>query len=283
MTKQQDISISGISISPAAQWKMALHATTKPRVVSDNSCIGAGGRPVFFLGIVLGHRDESNTTTATTTSSSMVITDVVPVCRETPTKPIVDMALRLVEAHLMKKKQRQTPPRSASEGTKIVGLYTNSSSSSSSSINRGEDDNQDEGDEDDATLPNPVVCRILSSIAEASSSNGAGGEENDGPFVLVSLSQSKLNNFITNKNDNNNNNASLMIQLFKAFQWETKSRTLARRKNVTIDASANDDDDDYTTKEQRQSSRLQMVVYDFVDHLNDCDFVDSNWIENVNN
>lgn len=277
MTKQQDISISGISISPAAQWKMALHATTKPRVVSDNSCGGAGGRPVFFLGIVLGHQDKSTTTS----SSSLVITDVVPVCRETPTKPIVDMALRLVEAHLMKKKQQQTPPQSSSEGTKIIGFYTNSNSS------RGEDDNEDEGDEEDTSLPNPVGCRILSSIAEASSasssSNGAGGQENDGPYVLVSLSKSKLKNFITNKN---NNKASLMILLCKAFQWETKSRTLARRKNVTIGTYTNDDDDDddnKTTKEQRQSSSLPMVVYDFVDHLNDCDFVDSNWIENINN
>lgn len=262
--KTKDIrSISGISITPMAQWKMALHATSKPHV----NVLSGGGQPCIHdgvvHGIVLGHRVKS---TAGAAAAAMVVTDVVPVCRETPTKPLVDMALRLVEAHLMVKE---------GEETKIIGWYTCSSSSSSRRNGGGEEE-----EEEDASLPNASACRILSSMAESTSCDGV--EQQD--FVLLSLSKSKLDNFIMNyknshRNGENDNVKSSMKLLCKAYQWETKSQTLARRNDLAIIAATNDNDDE--TKGQEQLTKFPTVVYDFVDHMNDCDFVDSKWIENI--
>lgn len=262
MTKQQDIGIIGsISISVMAQWKMALHATSKPLRGGDAAGSSGSGGPTIH-GIVLGHREKSTTTTASATNdskASLVVTDVVPVCRETPTKPMVDMALRLVEAHLMHKQQQQQSQ--LKEETKIIGWYTNSSIRN----NVGDDINEDE--EDDDALPNASACRILSSMAESSSCDA---DDHHGPFVLLSMSNSKLSTFMMN--EKNNNATSSQMVICNAFQWDTKSRSLAKRNNVLV---VN------TTDGGHKQLRLPTeVVFDFVDHMNDCDFVDSKWIEN---
>ena len=252
MTKQkqqQDIIIGSISISLMAQWKMSVHATTRP--------LGGGGGTIgqTIHGIVLGHRSKSTASAAgdnSKTSSSLVVTNVVPVCRETPTKPIVDMALRLVDAHLMQKEQQ----------TKIIGWYTSSSTA-------GNDANEEE----DTSLPNASACRILSSIAESACDDGA--ENEDGPFVLLSLSNSSIvDSFIMDQTKNNKNNSKSPMVVCKAYQWETKSRTLVRRTNVVVVM------DEETKGQQNRQKLLPTEVYDFVDHMNDCDFVDSKWIEN---
>jgi hypothetical protein len=79
MTKQQHRRT--ISISLAAQVKMALHATKHG--LSENQ----------VHGIVLGRTVNSGGGDGGT-SVAVSVTDVVPVCHEAPTKPIVDMALR---------------------------------------------------------------------------------------------------------------------------------------------------------------------------------------------
>lgn len=275
MTKhpKKDISsISGISISAIAQWKMALHATSKPHVnvVSGHGCgnSNSGQIHVVVHGIVLGRRVKSSA--SSTSTAALVVTDVVPVCRETPTKPMVDIALRLVEAHLMVQ----------GEETKIIGWYTNNNNDTNScSRNGGGGGGGSSEEKEDTSMPNASACRILSSMAESNSSDGV--EQQD--FVLLSLSNSKLDNFImtynsSDRNDENDNIKSSTILLCEAYQWETKCQTLARRYDLAIIAATNDKDE---TKGQEQHA-FPTVVYDFVDHMNDCDFVDSKWIENRN-
>lgn len=255
MTKQQDISsIGSISISVMAQWKMALHATSKPLLRGgDAAGSGSGGGPTIH-GIVLGHRAISTASaTSNDSKASLIVTDVVPVCRETPTKPMVDMALRLVEAHLVHKQQQQQQQSQLKEETKIIGWYTNSSIS-----NSGGDDT---GEEDEDTWPNASACRILSSMAELS----CDADDHHGPFVLLSLINSKLDTFMTNQQ----NNTSSQVVICNVFQWDTKSRKLVKRDDVVV-----------VNEKQGHKLRLPTEVYDFVDHMNDCDLVDSKWIEN---
>lgn len=95
------------------------------------------------------------------------MTDVVPVCHEVPTKPTIDMALRLVDVHLS---QRKNVLDSEGGAVRIVGWYTANA-------------NANNGDNDE--LPNPSACKIVSSIAECSND-----ESKD--FVLLLVSTSRL-------------------------------------------------------------------------------------------
>ena len=83
------------------------------------------------------------------------VVDAVPVCHEVPTKPVVDMALRLTEAHLQTQK--------GMEGVRIVGWYTANARAASEE-------------------PNAPACRIAASMAE-----GAGEE-----FLLLVVSTKAL-------------------------------------------------------------------------------------------
>ena len=76
-----------ISLSLKSQIKMALHATKY-------------GYSTPIHGIVLGKSSNSDDD-----GSSLEVLDVVPVCHEVPTKPIVDMALRLTDAYLQQQQQ----------------------------------------------------------------------------------------------------------------------------------------------------------------------------------
>ena len=134
---------STISISTVAQTKMALHSIKH-----------GFSNPIH--GIVLGKAE----------GSSLNIVDAVPVCHEVPTKPIVDMSLRLTDAYL----QQQKP------GVKIVGWYTANANAST---------NEDE-------LPNGSACKIASSMAECCS------DDNE-QFVLLLISTSKLVDYSTTK------------------------------------------------------------------------------------
>lgn len=82
-----------ITLRPLPTTKLALHSTRHPFST--------------IHGLLIGYRDDGG----------IEITDAIPVCHEVPTKPVVDMALRLVDIHL----QQQ---QSADKQGEIMGWYT---------------------------------------------------------------------------------------------------------------------------------------------------------------
>lgn len=101
-----------VIVNQVSHSKMVLHAVRRSRT------------PIH--GILLGNFSEG----------SLTVLDVLPICHSTPTKPIVDMSLRLAEAHC----------ESMEGGIGIVGWYTA---------------NQRLGDD----APGPVALKITQSIA----------------------------------------------------------------------------------------------------------------------
>jgi len=92
-----------------------------------------------------------------TGGATLTISDVLPVCHSHPTKPILDMSLRLAEAYCVTNE----------DGEGIVGWYTAP---------------EKQADE----LPGPVALKIVSSIAN--------NTENEP--VLVSIINKSLENFL---------------------------------------------------------------------------------------
>eukprot|EP00984_Skeletonema_dohrnii_P022259 scaffold11391_cov88-Skeletonema_dohrnii-CCMP3373.AAC.1 len=88
-----------ISVSSLAETKMALHSAKH-------------GLSNPIHGIVIGKRSGDD-------NNALEIVDAIPVCHEVPTKPIVDMALRFVDAHL----QQQ-----GDDDLTIIGWYTSNAS-----------------------------------------------------------------------------------------------------------------------------------------------------------
>ena len=122
---------SSISLSTVSQAKMALHAARHGH-----------GNPIH--GILVGRSSPA----------SVEVTDAVPVCHEEPTKPIVDMSLRLVDGHLTIK----------NDGTRIVGWYT-------ANANAGDD------------APGPSARRVASCLS---------AEEGCGGCVLLAVSSGRI-------------------------------------------------------------------------------------------
>ncbi len=127
-----------ITFSPCSHAKMMTHAARHPRNTVN--------------GILLG-KYEAN---------KLVITDVTPVCHSIPTKPLLDMALRLSEAYCV----------SNESNCEIVGWYT------------APEKNVDDG-------PGPVALKIVSSMAAV----GGGGKSASEEPVLVTITNSRLESF----------------------------------------------------------------------------------------
>lgn len=124
-----------ITFDPVVHAKMMIHAARYPRSITN--------------GILLG-KVEGN---------KLVISDVAPVCHSIPTKPLLDMALRLTEAYYV----------SNDSSYEIVGWYT------------APEKQVDDG-------PGPVALKIIDSIA------AVGGAKNPEP-VLVTITNSSIESF----------------------------------------------------------------------------------------
>mmetsp|Transcript_31864 Transcript_31864/g.66978 ORF Transcript_31864/g.66978 Transcript_31864/m.66978 type:complete len:269 (+) Transcript_31864:120-926(+) len=252
---------SNVSIALTAQVKMALHASKH-----------GFSNPIH--GIVLGKQSNANNSDG---ASSLQVVNVVPVCHEVPTKPIVDMALRLTDAYLQQEQNKQKM-----EGVRVVGWYT-------ANANAPSKDN----DQDDE-LPNTSACRIVSSLAE----NAAVGDDNgngDEQFVLLLVSTSRLVDSTQNE---------YALPICTVFEKD-KSRTFTQRVgkerisviSTTIDGNnAGDDLAGEVLSEAMEQQQLlsfsenggdaaagvggggNIAIYDYVDHLMDCGRGD--WIEN---
>ena len=227
-----------IKISISTQIKMALHATKY-----------SYSTPIH--GIILGKRSEGS-------DSSLHIVDAVPVCHEVPTKPIVDMALRLVDAHLRNEKE---------EGLKIVGWYTANANTTSSTNNNNNNEQFVEKEE----VPNSSACRIISSIAQCynSSEGGDNGNESD-DFVLLLISTSQLieqtlpicSVFEKDNNKSNNNTFTKKVDMERIDSVESSSALSYAMEQCLLNNDA----------------KAGVTVYDFVDHLENGGRGD--WIEN---
>jgi len=103
-------------------------------------------------GILLGKFQEG--------SSTILIQDIIPVCHSYPTKPIIDMALRMTEVHLDVSKEEL-------KDLKIVGWYAANERS------------------DDET-PKHAALKITSELSEYSVTNQGLGEKG-GEIILISV------------------------------------------------------------------------------------------------
>eukprot|EP00986_Skeletonema_menzelii_P006434 scaffold2430_cov146-Skeletonema_menzelii.AAC.6 len=173
------MSTSQISLSSLAETKMALHSAKH-------------GFSSPIHGIVIGKKSGG--------SDVLEIVDTIPVCHEVPTKPIVDMALRLVDAHL----QQQ-----GGDDLTIIGWYTSNASTL------------------DDEAPNPSACRIASSMSE----NCQEGGDN---FILVMITTSGLLAAVSKDSD------SSLSPLCRVFQRHANTKTFSHEVHSSRITQEND-------------------------------------------
>ena len=229
-TSTSSFKVNKISLSLKSQIKMALHATKY-------------GYSTPIHGIVLG---KSNT------DGSLEIVDVVPVCHEVPTKPIVDMALRLTDAYLQQQQER---------GLKIIGWYTANSS------------NRNNNSEE---LPNSSACRIASFIAEIDEDGGDN-------IVLLLVSTSKLVSSMT-KQTGTDKVLPIICNIYEKSSHRTFTQQVNEDRMISSDSLKEGGGNFSTAVEQCLSSlgdadaagggggggkNSGIAIYDYVDHLND--------------
>mmetsp|Transcript_8853 Transcript_8853/g.13709 ORF Transcript_8853/g.13709 Transcript_8853/m.13709 type:complete len:218 (+) Transcript_8853:135-788(+) len=174
------MSTTRISVSSLAETKMALHSAKH-----------GFSNPIH--GIIVGKSSG--------TDSVVEIIDAVPVCHEVPTKPIVDMALRLVDAHL----QQQ-----GDDDLTIIGWYTSNASTS-----------------DDET-PNLSACRIASAMSDCG--QGGGGDN----FILVMVTTSGLLAAVSKDSD------SSLSPLCRVFQKDAKTKAFSNEVDSSLVTQEND-------------------------------------------
>ena len=167
-----------ISVSALAETKMALHSAKH-----------GFSNPIH--GLIVGKSGSDGV---------VEIVDAVPVCHEVPTKPIVDMALRLVDAHL----QQQ-----GDENLAIIGWYTSNASTS-----------------DDET-PNLSACRIASSMSDCCQ-EGLGDS-----FILVMVTTTGLLAAVSKDSDSSS-------ALCRVFQKDAKTKTFSSEVDSSLITQEND-------------------------------------------
>ena len=220
--------MSDIAISIVAQTKMALHAAKH-----------GFSNPIH--GIVLGKSKGDG---------SVEVVDVVPVCHEVPTKPIVDMALRLADAHL----QQQN------DGARIVGWYTANANAASA----------------DEEMPNASACRIASSVAGNANDDDGGSED----FFLILVSTAGITERTTMP----------ICSVFEKDKSRTFTQKVdgSRIINTGGDGASLDkvisgaidqlSSSDYECDAAGGGAKGSLSIHDYVDHLENCG--EGNWIEN---
>jgi hypothetical protein len=274
-----------ISISFTAQVKMALHATKHG--LSDNQ----------VHGIVLGRSVKNGGGDGA--SVAVAVTDVVPVCHEAPTKPIVDMALRLVDAHLSQSRSSSSlssssPSSSSAGGARILGWYTANANANADT----------RGGDGETETPNPSACRIASSVAECGGNDGNYGED----FILLLVSTSRLVNCVKSlhratSEDDPKEPRRCLLPICTAFERSsrpggafaqrvndgcvTTTTTTATTGGPSSKATSDEGAEDGCARALAEAVARQLgydkddggYVYDFVDHLEDFESGED-WIEN---
>jgi len=153
---------TAVSLWPMAHVKMMLHAVRHSRSV--------------IHGILLGK--------FTPDGLLLTVIDALPVCHAAPTKPLLDMALRLADSYC----------ESVDDNIGIVGWYTA---------------NEISGDD----IPKQAALKIISSIGENLSS-GSSIPANAEPILTV-ITSSGLKSLITpNRQENNDNETNGGLQVY---------------------------------------------------------------------
>ena len=213
-----------ISVSALAETKMALHAAKH-----------GFSNPIH--GIVLGKKSDGN--------DVLEIVDAIPVCHEVPTKPIVDMALRLTYAHLQQ--QRGSGGADDNNNLTIIGWYTSNASTL----------------DDDA--PNLSACRVASSMS-------GNGEEGD-TFILVLVTTSGILAAVSTDSDD-----SLSPSLCRVFQKDTRTKTFTNEVDSSLISQENE-----TSYIISKAMSKEMPIFDYVDHISNYgsdDWNNMDWITN---
>jgi hypothetical protein len=120
-------------------------------------------------GILLGKFSEGSE------GPTLTICDSIPVCHSSPTKPIVDMAMRLIEAHLDSVGVAMNP------STHIVGWYT------------ANERNDDE-------TPGHAALKITSTLSDYFTNDPSSSSNHE--LVLVSLMPKGLKHALTRSKEN---------------------------------------------------------------------------------
>ncbi|KAL3799931.1 hypothetical protein HJC23_007404 [Cyclotella cryptica] len=202
-------------------------------------------------GILLGQRS----------AALLQVTDVLPVCHEVPTKPIVDMALRFADIYVQQTK----------ETVEIVGWYTANANVTSS---------------EKEALPNVSACRVVSSMAEQINNNEG--------LVLVLLSSIGVCSTFGEKEQEGKS----PTPLFTVFEKDGKTRTFTQNVDasrvVTKESTKGEVSDailqaltrmsKFSSEYDEPTTAGELIIYDFVDHITDFekreDLDEKNWIEN---
>lgn len=245
------------TISQTSQIKMALHATKY-------------GYSTPIHGIILGNKTDDDV---------LEIVDVVPVCHEVPTKPIVDMSLRLTDAYLQERLHAGLGDRGGigdfgrCKSANIIGWYTSNAQTS----------NEENAEE----VPNAPACRIVSSLADSASENDEAGSNND--FVLLLVSTPKLVIAIKNRAEGRAVDKCLPIcKIYEKSSHRTytqqvdesniESRKSAYDMAIAMESCLTNIPVDDIGGNLTSSGGEVMTVYDYVDHLEDGGRGD--WLEN---
>jgi hypothetical protein len=201
-------------------------------------------------GILLGQRS----------ASLLEVADVLPVCHEVPTKPIVDMALRFADIYLQQK----------NEALEIVGWYTANANVSSSL---------------EEEMPNVSACRVVSSMAEQIT--------NKEGLVLVLLSAMGVVSTLDEKEE-----GASSTPLCTVFEKDLKTRTFTQKvdaSRILTKESLKEEVSDVIVQALKGMSKFSsefdelstaggLTIFDFVDHISDFENRENmdvkNWIEN---
>lgn len=209
-----------ISISPMVHSKMMNHAVRNPRSVVH--------------GILLGKSDANDITAV----------DVLPVCHSPPTKPLLDMSLRLAEAYCLSNED--------DNNLEIIGWYT------------APEKNVDES-------PGAAALKIVSSIASTS-------ESNDKHPILICITNKDMENFfkVGNLSDSDRRGFSIYGR-DEGSQWKSEYSIDSIQSSMGSWSSSNQ-------IAVGACLDKELTCFDFENHLDGgtdgCKEID--WIRNVN-
>lgn len=241
-----------INVSSLAHTKMVLHAVRHP-----NSTIH---------GILLGSIGADSTSNSG--SATLEITNALPVFHSTPTKPLLEISLRLAESYCSSSNSSSTtttPTTTSISKQKIVGWYT-----ANERIND--------------TTPNQAALKIMSSIASQWSLDKEldfRKDLNGLEPVLGFLTPSGLTSLLSSSSGGESKGDDACAGELDWFGSDYKHHWLEPypTSNITSSSSSN-----MELIQQAVSASLnehsEVELYDFEDHLEGNDAKEKDWIRN---
>jgi len=190
-------------------------------------------------GVLVGRTDKTDDG-----GTNLLVTRAFPVCREVPTKPLVDTSLRLVEAHL-------DAIGSVDGEERIVGWYT--------ADNDGGDaiaPDMKEGEDSTTTAPHCTsAARIVSAMASSAAQTPPPSTD---PVLLVVSTRGLVGSL-----QGSDSGASSPLCAVYQRDAQSKSKGAYTRKIVpTISEAAS-----AMIRDALLMDKVALQIYDFVDHV----------------